>query len=180
MHSKWLFSFLDPTHHLPPHEPTFNLPFRHVFSYEELVDMAQDAKLKIQAVMSFHACGGNVGDACSIPLPDWVTAIAKKNRETQLIDFACWAWNGLNVSMHDWLLTNWLTAEDMYYTDREGNRNPEYLSLSIDDLELLNGRTPIQVYSDFMQSFARTFADYIGSTIVEVTFAHITDRPNPS
>ncbi|KAJ7955514.1 Beta-amylase [Quillaja saponaria] len=28
--------------------------------------------LKVQAVMSFHQCGGNVGDSCNIPLPKWV------------------------------------------------------------------------------------------------------------
>lgn len=25
--------------------------------------------LKVQAVMSFHAAGGNVGDTCKVPLP---------------------------------------------------------------------------------------------------------------
>ena len=25
--------------------------------------------------MSFHQCGGNVGDACNIPLPSWVLAV---------------------------------------------------------------------------------------------------------
>jgi beta-amylase len=30
--------------------------------YMKLVEMAQHAGLKVQAVMSFHQCGGNVGD----------------------------------------------------------------------------------------------------------------------
>nr|GEX60183.1 beta-amylase 3, chloroplastic [Tanacetum cinerariifolium] len=37
--------------------------------YVELVHMVQKHGLKLQAVMSFHQCGGNVGDSCSIPLP---------------------------------------------------------------------------------------------------------------
>ena len=29
--------------------------------------------------MSFHKCGGNVGDECNIPLPTWVSQIASVN-----------------------------------------------------------------------------------------------------
>lgn len=32
--------------------------------YVELVNMVQKHGLKLQAVMSFHQCGGNVGDSC--------------------------------------------------------------------------------------------------------------------
>lgn len=32
--------------------------------YEELVKMAERNGLKMQMVMSFHQCGGNVGDSC--------------------------------------------------------------------------------------------------------------------
>ncbi|GKE39657.1 beta-amylase 3, chloroplastic, partial [Tanacetum coccineum] len=32
--------------------------------YVELVHMVQKHGLKLQAVMSFHQCGGNVGDSC--------------------------------------------------------------------------------------------------------------------
>ena len=41
-------------------------------AYQELTDMAASNDLKIQYVMSFHQCGGNVGDDCDIPLPSWV------------------------------------------------------------------------------------------------------------
>ncbi|MCL7026070.1 hypothetical protein MKW94_017528 [Papaver nudicaule] len=41
--------------------------------YIELMEMAKKHGLKVQAVMSFHQCGGNVGDSCTIPLPRWVT-----------------------------------------------------------------------------------------------------------
>lgn len=33
--------------------------------YTELLEMAQKHGLKVQAVMSFHQCGGNVGDSCT-------------------------------------------------------------------------------------------------------------------
>lgn len=32
--------------------------------YSELLEMAKKHGLKVQAVMSFHQCGGNVGDSC--------------------------------------------------------------------------------------------------------------------
>ncbi|KAF4362559.1 hypothetical protein F8388_011386 [Cannabis sativa] len=94
--------------------------------YAELVQMAQKLGLKLQVVMSFHQCGGNVGDSCSIPLPPWVLEEISKN-------------------------------PDIVYTDRSGRRNPEYISLGCDAMPILRGRTPIQVYSDFMRSFRDRF-----------------------
>jgi beta-amylase len=40
--------------------------------YRELLEMVKKHGLKVQAVMSFHQCGGNVGDSVNIPLPKWV------------------------------------------------------------------------------------------------------------
>lgn len=47
--------------------------------YKKLFQIVRDLKLKIQAVMSFHECGGNVGDNVHIPLPQWVTEIGQGN-----------------------------------------------------------------------------------------------------
>jgi beta-amylase len=33
-------------------------------AYKELIDLVRSHGLKVQAVMSFHKCGGNVGDSC--------------------------------------------------------------------------------------------------------------------
>lgn len=38
-------------------------------AYKELVVLVQEAGLKVQTVMSFHQCGGNVGDHCLYALP---------------------------------------------------------------------------------------------------------------
>ncbi|GJR68650.1 beta-amylase 3, chloroplastic [Tanacetum coccineum] len=105
--------------------------------YVELVHMVQKHGLKLQAVMSFHQCGGNVGDSCSIPLPPWVLEEISRN-------------------------------PDLVYTDRSGRRNPEYISLGCDSVPVLRGRTPIQVYSDYMRSFQQKFKNYLGSVIVEI------------
>ncbi|KAL5551265.1 hypothetical protein UlMin_001441 [Ulmus minor] len=105
--------------------------------YAELVQMVERHGLKLQVVMSFHQCGGNVGDSCSIPLPPWVLEEIGKN-------------------------------PDLVYTDKSGRRNPEYISLGVDSLPVLRGRTPIQVYKDYMMSFRERFRDYLGDVIVEV------------
>ncbi|GAB4857733.1 Beta-amylase 3, chloroplastic [Ancistrocladus abbreviatus] len=105
--------------------------------YAELVQMVQRNGLKLQVVMSFHQCGGNVGDSCSIPLPPWVLEEISKN-------------------------------PDLVYTDKSGRRNPEYISLGCDSLPVLRGRTPIQVYADYMRSFRDRFRDYLGGVIQEI------------
>ncbi|KAG6405354.1 hypothetical protein SASPL_132943 [Salvia splendens] len=105
--------------------------------YAELMNMVKKVGLKLQVVMSFHQCGGNVGDSCTIPLPPWVLEEISKN-------------------------------PDLIYTDKSGRRNPEYISLGCDSVAVLRGRTPIQVYSDFMRSFRKRFKDYIGEVVVEV------------
>lgn len=40
--------------------------------YDRLVDAIERADLRWVPILSFHACGGNVGDDCDVPLPAWV------------------------------------------------------------------------------------------------------------
>lgn len=83
-------------------------------SYRKLFDLIQKTGLRIQAIMSFHQCGGNVGDAVTIPIPEWVLAVGEED-------------------------------PDIFYTNRSGNRDPEYLSLGTDNLPIFRGRTPVEV-----------------------------------
>lgn len=45
-------------------------------NYLRLADACRHHHLRLQAVMAFHACGGNVGDNFNVPLPPWVSAAA--------------------------------------------------------------------------------------------------------
>ncbi|KAL7718677.1 Beta-amylase [Entamoeba marina] len=99
--------------------------------YLELVQIAKDAGLKFQPVMSFHKCGGNVGDTCDIPIPEWVIEAGELN--------------------------------DAFFKDKEGNINNEYISFAADDLAVFNGRTPLEMYKDYMDSFQSTFRSFINS-----------------
>eukprot|EP00889_Picochlorum_renovo_P003474 jgi/Picre1/30504/NNA_005867.t1 len=71
-------------------------------AYRRLFEKVASKGLKVQAVMSFHAAGGNVGDTCTIPLPPWVYDAAEMD-------------------------------PDIFYTDVDGHRNPEYISLGCDE-----------------------------------------------
>jgi beta-amylase len=105
--------------------------------YLQLINLAKNFSLKVQVVMSFHQCGGNVGDQCNIPLPIWVRKIGNSNK-------------------------------DIYYRDSNGNYDNEYLSLGVDNQTLFYGRSPIQIYTDYMTSFANIFKEYLENTIDEV------------
>ncbi|KAF7132106.1 hypothetical protein RHSIM_Rhsim09G0044200 [Rhododendron simsii] len=54
--------------------------------YVELMEMAKKHGLKVQAVMSFHQCGGNVGDSCTIPLPKWAVEEIDKDPDLAYTD----------------------------------------------------------------------------------------------
>ncbi|KAL4384418.1 hypothetical protein GQ457_15G010950 [Hibiscus cannabinus] len=58
--------------------------------YAELVNMVEMHGLKLQVVMSFHQCGGNVGDSCSIPLPPWVLEEISKDPDLVYTDKSGW------------------------------------------------------------------------------------------
>lgn len=55
-------------------------------AYKSLFRKVARAGLKVQAVMSFHAAGGNVGDTCKITLPRWVLDIGDRNPDIYYTD----------------------------------------------------------------------------------------------
>lgn len=48
-------------------------------AYRSLFQLVQECGLKLQVIMSFHQCGGNVGDAVNIPLPRWILDIGESD-----------------------------------------------------------------------------------------------------
>ncbi|GMY09951.1 beta-amylase isoform X1 [Fagus crenata] len=98
-------------------------------AYRILFQIIQECELKLQAIMSFHQCGGNVGDVVNIPLPQWVLDIGESD-------------------------------PDIFYTNRSGNRNKEYISVGVDNHPLFYGRTAVEIYSDYMKSFRENMDDF--------------------
>ncbi|KAK4415927.1 Beta-amylase 7 [Sesamum alatum] len=56
--------------------------------YRRLFQIVRELKMKLQVVMSFHECGGNVGDDVCIPLPHWVVEIGRSNPDIFFTDRA--------------------------------------------------------------------------------------------
>ncbi|KAL0444129.1 UNVERIFIED_CONTAM: Beta-amylase [Sesamum latifolium] len=107
-------------------------------AYRKLFQLVQKSGLRIQAIMSLHQCGGNIGDAVYIPIPDWVLAVGEND-------------------------------PDIFYTNRSGNRNKEYLSLGVDNLPLFEGRTAVEMYRDYMKSFRESMSEFFESgSIVDI------------
>ncbi|KAG2493073.1 hypothetical protein HYH03_008736 [Edaphochlamys debaryana] len=111
--------------------------------YKQVVEVIKQTGLKIQAVMSFHACGGNVGDTVQVPLPEWVLQCGEADPD--------------------------LFFADRPRNGGLGNRNREYISIWADDAAgVLRGRSPMQCYEDFMVSFRDNFSQELGSVVDEV------------
>lgn len=69
------------------------------------------------------------------------------------------------ISLPNWVSQIGESQPDIFFTDRSGQRYKECLSLAVDNLPVLNGKTPLEVYGDFCDSFKSTFSGFLGSTI---------------
>ncbi|GFR39716.1 hypothetical protein Agub_g197, partial [Astrephomene gubernaculifera] len=111
--------------------------------YKQALEVIKQTGLKVQAVLSFHACGGNVGDTVQIPLPEWVLQAGEADPD--------------------------LFFADRPRNGRRGNRNREYISIWADDAPgVLRGRSPMQCYEDFMASLRDNFSMELGAVIDEL------------
>ncbi|MQI27667.1 glycosyl hydrolase family protein, partial [Escherichia coli] len=55
---------------------------------------------------------------------------------------------------------------DIFYTNRSGTRDKEYVSIGVDHKSLFHGRTAIQIYSDYMKSFRENLSDFLESGLI--------------
>ncbi|KAG7674349.1 hypothetical protein Ndes2526B_g05075 [Nannochloris sp. 'desiccata'] len=111
--------------------------------YRQLFDLLSSLGLKLQVVMAFHACGGNVGDNAEVPLPGWVVSAGERDPDIFFTD-----------------RPRELTP---------GQRNRECISLfAAEEPGLLKGRSAMQCYVDFMRAFREEFKPDLGKLIEEV------------
>ncbi|KAJ4957031.1 hypothetical protein NE237_013814 [Protea cynaroides] len=73
------------------------------------------------------------------------------------------------IPLPTWLSQIGVTQPNIFFTDRSGRQYKDCLSLAIDDLPILDGRTPLQIYQELSQSFKSSFSDLMGSTITDVS-----------
>ena len=57
-------------------------------------------------------------------------------------------------SQHSALQAGEALGDEIFYTDKRGGRDHECLSLGCDKEAVLDGRTPLQTYADFIEQFA--------------------------
>eukprot|EP00931_Biecheleriopsis_adriatica_P060881 TRINITY_DN36572_c0_g1_i1.p1 TRINITY_DN36572_c0_g1~~TRINITY_DN36572_c0_g1_i1.p1 ORF type:complete len:857 (-),score=154.33 TRINITY_DN36572_c0_g1_i1:44-2614(-) len=112
----------------------------HFGCVQSLCALLKEMQLQLQAVMSFHRCGGNVGDSVTVSLPVWVLDVA---REKQL----------LYCDMYGEASEECLSlAADTAAAFPGANR----------------ARTALDCYGDFTAAFARSCAEHMGVTITEI------------
>lgn len=104
--------------------------------YDTIFSKIKAHGLKIVPILSFHQCGGNVGDDCDIKLPTWLWG-----------KYAGRTFNGIR-----------LDADDLKYKSEQGHFSPETLQLWADALVA-------NEYSDFVNAFKSHFAGYAGDVI---------------
>ena len=80
----------------------------------------------------------------------------------------------IRIPLPRWVLEEMQLNPDLQHSDRFGRRSKEYVSLGCDLLPVLKGRTPIQVYSDFMRNFRDTFKGFLG-VIISVSLDLMTE-----
>jgi len=110
--------------------------------YLELAKTLQRLGLKLQAVMSFHQCGGNVGDSCTIPLPPWVLEPARK----------------LGLLYQD---RTGKVSSDCLSLSADAR-------LVFPGIGGAGTRDALALYRDYMRSFATSFSAFLGCTVVEI------------
>lgn len=69
------------------------------------------------------------------------------------------------IPLPDWVSQIGESEPRIFFMDRKGQHYKECLSLAVDDLRVLNGKTPVQVYQEFCESFKSSFLSSMGSTI---------------
>ncbi|KAJ6989513.1 inactive beta-amylase 9-like [Populus alba x Populus x berolinensis] len=73
------------------------------------------------------------------------------------------------IPLPEWVSRIGDSEPGIYHADRSGNHYRECLSLAVDEVPVLNGKTPVQVYQEFCESFKSSFSHFFGSTITGVT-----------
>jgi len=109
--------------------------------YLEFAKLLKSIGLKMQAVMSFHQCGGNVGDSVWFPIPKFVLEPAKEKGLLYSDRFGQISEDCLSLS----------ADKEVIFAGAGSTK-----------------RDALTCYGDYMKAFAKEFSDYLGNTIIEI------------
>ena len=129
------------------------IPGKYNFSgYTDLLRFCKQLNLKVQAVMSFHACGGNIGDSVNIPLPTWVTELEPNIPELYYRDQR-------DDPSREYISLSCDHLRVFPRSESSGQHNS-------------SNRTALDCYEDFMYAFANATREYIADgTVAEIQVA---------
>nr|GEU72659.1 inactive beta-amylase 9 [Tanacetum cinerariifolium] len=74
-----------------------------------------------------------------------------------------------NIPLPKWIREVGESQPDIFFADRSGKRYKECLSFGVDDVPVFDGKTAMQVYKGFVESFKTVFAPFMASTITGIT-----------
>eukprot|EP00879_Flechtneria_rotunda_P001310 GHRR01001460.1.p1 GENE.GHRR01001460.1~~GHRR01001460.1.p1 ORF type:complete len:563 (+),score=199.40 GHRR01001460.1:149-1837(+) len=66
-----------------------------------------------------------------------------------------------------WVLQAGQQCPDVFFTDRAGHRNKECLSIGVDHVPALAGRSALQAYTDLLEDFCNNFSQLLGSVVTD-------------
>lgn len=82
----------------------------------------------------------------------------------------------VQIPLPQWVLHVGEGNPDIFYTDRSRCRTREYISLGCDELPLFWGRSPVQMYCDFIEAFVDSFASMFGEPPLQSWSSTLTPR----
>lgn len=112
-------------------------------AYKQLFLELKKLGLNVQATMSFHSCGGNVGDSVNIPLPSWVVNVGDQ--------MGLWFMDQQGRQTKEYL--TFAVDEQIILPAKHGNK-----------------RSPLQAYQAFVAEFEKVVREWgcWEETVVEV------------
>ncbi|KAK4493497.1 hypothetical protein RD792_005841 [Penstemon davidsonii] len=73
------------------------------------------------------------------------------------------------IPLPQWVSQVGESDPSIYFTDRTGKQYKDCLSLAVDDVPVLDGKTPLDVYKAFFENFKSSFSHFMDSTITGVS-----------
>lgn len=77
------------------------------------------------------------------------------------------------IPLPEWVSQIGEEEPGIYFADRSGQQYKDCLSFAVDDVPVLDGKTPVEVYKGFCENFKSAFSPFMGSTITVRLFGSV-------
>ncbi|KAJ3683765.1 hypothetical protein LUZ60_013992 [Juncus effusus] len=76
-----------------------------------------------------------------------------------------------NIMLPNWVLRIAESDPDILFKDKSGQSRKDCLNFAVDELVVLQGKKPVEVFEGFFMSFKSEFQEYFGSTITDISIS---------